>query len=70
MKGKPYVILNAAMSLDGKIATVGGDSEFSDEEDWRRVHRLRAEVDAIMVGVNTVLADDPKLTSKVGRSPL
>ncbi len=58
------------MSLDGKIATVSGDSEFSDEEDWMRVHRLRSEVDAIMVGVNTVLADDPKLTSKVGRSPM
>lgn len=70
MKNRPYVILNAAMSLDGKIATVSGDSEFSDEEDWRRVHKLRSEVDAIMVGVNTVLVDDPKLTSKVGRSPI
>ncbi|MBS7247621.1 MAG: 2,5-diamino-6-(ribosylamino)-4(3H)-pyrimidinone 5'-phosphate reductase [Candidatus Jordarchaeales archaeon] len=70
MRNRPYVILNAAMSLDGKIATVSGDSEFSDEEDWMRVHRLRSEVDAIMVGVNTVIVDDPKLTSKVGRSPL
>ncbi len=70
MKSRPYVILNAAMSLDGKIATISGDSEFSDEEDWIRVHRLRAEVDAIMVGVGTVLVDDPKLTSKAGRSPL
>ncbi|MEM1658438.1 MAG: 2,5-diamino-6-(ribosylamino)-4(3H)-pyrimidinone 5'-phosphate reductase [Candidatus Jordarchaeales archaeon] len=70
MRNRPYVILNAAMSLDGKIATVSGDSAFSDEKDWERVHRLRSEVDAIMVGVNTVLVDDPKLTSKVGKSPL
>ncbi|MEM3561640.1 MAG: 2,5-diamino-6-(ribosylamino)-4(3H)-pyrimidinone 5'-phosphate reductase [Candidatus Jordarchaeaceae archaeon] len=67
---KPYVILNSAMSLDGKIATRGGDSAFSDEEDWKRVHKLRSQVDAIMVGINTILLDDSKLTSKEGRSPI
>ncbi len=59
---RPYVILNAAMTLDGKISTVRGDSKISCEEDLDRVHRLRAEVDAIMVGKGTVLADDPRLT--------
>jgi 2,5-diamino-6-(ribosylamino)-4(3H)-pyrimidinone 5'-phosphate reductase len=58
------------MSLDGKIATRGGDSAFSDEEDWKRVHKLRSQVDAIMVGINTILMDDSKLTSKEGRSPI
>ncbi|TFG05864.1 MAG: 2,5-diamino-6-(ribosylamino)-4(3H)-pyrimidinone 5'-phosphate reductase [Promethearchaeota archaeon] len=64
VKNKPYVILNAAMSLDGKIATVTGDSEFSSEADWQRVHKLRSEVDAIMVGINTIIKDDPKLYIK------
>lgn len=67
---KPYVILSAAMSVDGKIATRGGDSAFSDKEDWKRVHKLRSQVDAIMVGVNTILRDDSKLTSKEGKSPI
>ena len=59
---KPYVILNCAMTLDGKIATKTGSSEISGKMDSLRVHELRKEVDAIMVGINTVLADDPKLT--------
>jgi 2,5-diamino-6-(ribosylamino)-4(3H)-pyrimidinone 5'-phosphate reductase len=59
---KPYVILNSAMTLDGKMATRTGSSEISGKEDLLRVHRLRKEVDAIMVGINTVLIDDPKLT--------
>ena len=67
---RPHVILNAAMSLDGKIATRLGDSEFSSPEDWDRVHRLRCEVDAIMVGVNTILIDDPKITVKCGKKIL
>lgn len=67
---KPYVILSAAMSVDGKIATREGDSALSDEEDWKRVHKLRSEVDAIMVGINTILKDDSKLTSKQGKSPI
>lgn len=59
---KPRVILNAAMTLDGKIATKMDSSEISGEEDLLRAHRLRQESDAIMVGINTVLADDPRLT--------
>lgn len=59
---KPYVILNAAMTLDGKIATKTGSSKISGKKDLERVHKLRKEVDGIMVGINTVIADDPKLT--------
>jgi 2,5-diamino-6-(ribosylamino)-4(3H)-pyrimidinone 5'-phosphate reductase len=64
---RPYVILNAAMSLDGKIATYTGDSRMSSPADLRRVHRLRASVDGIMIGMRTLLRDDPKLTVKSAR---
>lgn len=72
---RPHVIINAAMSVDGKIALADGRAvRLSNEEDLRRVHRLRATVDAILVGVGTVLTDDPKLTVKSeyakGRNPL
>lgn len=50
------------MTLDGKIATKIGSSEISGKEDLIRVHKLRKEMDAIMVGINTLLADDPRLT--------
>ena len=68
---RPYVILNAAMSLDGKIATHTGDSRMSSPADLKRVHRLRASVDGIMVGMRTLLRDNPKLTVKSakGRKP-
>ena len=59
---RPQVILNAAMSVDGKIASKSGDSKLSCEEDWIRVHELRKSVDAIMVGINTVMEDNPSLT--------
>ena len=59
---RPYVILSAAASLDGKIATKSGDSRFSSGKDKTRVYRLRASVDAILVGKNTVKRDDPILT--------
>lgn len=58
----PYVILNAAMTLDGKIATHTGSSNISGAEDLKRVHELRKQCDGIMVGIGTVLADDPRLT--------
>ncbi|MFW9782657.1 MAG: 2,5-diamino-6-(ribosylamino)-4(3H)-pyrimidinone 5'-phosphate reductase [Candidatus Heimdallarchaeota archaeon] len=61
---KPYVIFSAAMTIDGKIASKSGDPELSDEEDWKEVHKLRTQVDAIMVGKNTILKDDPKLHIK------
>jgi len=59
------------MTLDGKIATIAGDSRISCEEDLDRVHKLRASVDAVMVGVGTVLADNPSLTVRRtrGKSP-
>jgi 2,5-diamino-6-(ribosylamino)-4(3H)-pyrimidinone 5'-phosphate reductase len=68
---RPFVILNAAISLDGKIATFTGDSRMSSPADMKRVRRLRASVDAIMVGLRTLLVDDPKLTVKSfrGRKP-
>src|SRR6266705_4144844 len=64
---RPYVILNAAMSLDGKIATYTGDSRMSSSADLRRIHRLRASVDGIMIGMRTLLRDDPKLTVKFAK---
>ena len=67
---RPYVILSAAMTLDGKIATETGSSNISGEKDLERVHELRKECDAIMVGIGTVLADDPRLTvHKVDANP-
>lgn len=59
---RPYVILNAAMTLDGKIATQTGSSNISGKEDLERVHEIRKDCDAIMVGIGTVIADDPRLT--------
>ncbi len=67
---KPYVILNAAMTLDGKIVTASNSSNISGEEDLKRVHELRRNVDGIMVGIGTVLADDPRLTvHKIDANP-
>ena len=69
------MVINAAMSVDGKIAFADArPAKLSNEEDMARVHRLRSQVDAILVGVGTVLKDDPKLTVKPeqvrGRQPL
>ena len=63
--GRPFVNLKFAMSIDGKIATRSGDSKWiSSDESRRYVHFLRYTADAVMVGVNTVLIDDPQLTSR------
>jgi len=62
---RPRVIVNVAMSADGKIALADKtEVKISGGEDFRRVHELRNRVDAILVGIGTVLADDPKLTVK------
>ena len=60
------IILNAASSIDGKIATVNGDTRISSALDLKRVHRLRREVDVILVGISTVINDDPLLTIRYG----
>lgn len=71
-KSKPYVILSAAISIDGKIATRLGDSNISSKKDRIRVHKLRSKVDAILVGKNTVQRDDPLLTVRYakGKNPI
>jgi len=71
-KSKPYVILSAATSIDGKIATKIGDSKLSSKQDKVRLHKLRSKVDAILVGKNTVLRDNPLLTVRhtKGKNPI
>lgn len=71
-RGRPFVTLKLAASLDGRIAAVGGDSRWiSSPESRELVHRWRREADAVMVGAATVLADDPRLTCRIagGRDP-
>lgn len=64
----PWVILKWAQSIDGKIATRTGESRWiSGEESRRWVHQIRGRVDAIVVGVGTVIADDPLLDCRYGR---
>lgn len=66
--GRPFVHLKMAVSLDGKVATATGDSRWiTNEESRARVHELRHQSDAIMVGGSTVRADDPLLTDRSGR---
>jgi 2,5-diamino-6-(ribosylamino)-4(3H)-pyrimidinone 5'-phosphate reductase len=68
---RPRIILSAAMSVDGKIATKTGESAFSSKQDKIRLHKLRAQVDAILVGKNTVKIDNPLLTVRYakGKNP-
>ncbi|TDT61352.1 bifunctional diaminohydroxyphosphoribosylaminopyrimidine deaminase/5-amino-6-(5-phosphoribosylamino)uracil reductase RibD [Fonticella tunisiensis] len=62
----PFCILKAAMTLDGKIASYSGDSKWiSNELSRRYVHRLRHRVSGIMVGINTIINDDPLLTTRL-----
>ena len=66
--GIPFVTLKLACTLDGKIATMTGDAKWIGSESQRHLaHRLRKKVDAIMVGIETVLQDDPELTVRLGK---
>ena len=71
-KFNPKIILSAAISIDGKIATSTGDSKLSSKKDLIRLHKLRSQVDAILVGKNTVEKDDPLLTVRhsKGKNPI
>src|SRR4030043_1277348 len=72
LKKEPFVILKVAATLDGKIATREGDSKWISGETSRHfVHRMRDQVDGVLVGIGTVLKDNPKLTARIaqGRDP-
>jgi diaminohydroxyphosphoribosylaminopyrimidine deaminase/5-amino-6-(5-phosphoribosylamino)uracil reductase len=68
--GRPWVLFKSAMTLDGKVATRAGDSQWISGEGSRALaHRWRASVDAVVVGIGTALADDPQLTARPDGTP-
>lgn len=65
LRGRPFVIVKTAMSIDGRVADAsGGPTRITGDAARRHAHRVRGEVDAIIVGTGTVLADDPHLTAR------
>lgn len=63
--GRPHVLFKSAMTLDGKVATATGDSQWISSPESREIaHRFRSQVDAIAVGIGTALSDDPQLTAR------
>ena len=70
-KSNMHIILSAAISIDGKISTRSNDSKLSSQDDSIRLHKLRSKVDAILIGKNTLLQDDPLLTVRhtKGKNP-
>ena len=71
-KSNIHVILSAAISIDGKISTRANDSKLSSKQDKIRLHKLRSKVDAILIGKNTLLQDNPLLTVRhtKGKNPI
>ncbi|MGQ0795321.1 MAG: 2,5-diamino-6-(ribosylamino)-4(3H)-pyrimidinone 5'-phosphate reductase [Nitrosopumilaceae archaeon] len=72
VRSRPHVTLCAAISLDGKIATKAGDSRLSSKKDLERIHKLRSKADAILIGKNTMMKDNPYLTVRYakGKNPI
>jgi len=71
--GLPFVILKWASTLDGKIATLDGDSKWiSNEQSRKFAHKLRSQADAVLVGVETIIQDNPKLDTRLvkGKNPI
>ena len=72
VKSRPYVILSAAITLDGKLGVKSKRTKLSSKNDKIRVHKLRSNVDAIIIGKNTVHLDNPSLTVRYvkGQNPV
>ena len=71
-KSRPHVILSVAMSIDGKISSISGTTNLSSKTDLIRLHKLRSKVDAILIGKNTAITDNPSLTVRhvKGKNPI
>ena len=72
VRSRPYIILSAAITIDGKLGIKNKKTKLSSKSDKIRVHKLRTKVDAIIIGKNTVRVDDPLLTVRhvKGKNPI